>query len=254
MSEELKVVPDNVNQDTPEYIESMVNKAEGTPQQPISQEPTPEEQKQEELLLGKFKTQEDLIKSYQELEKKLSQTKQPAKENNLKAEEQPKIQEINFEQAQNEFQENGSLSEETISNLEKSGLPKSYIDNYLAGLEALASRFEKSAYEIAGGEENYKKMTDWVSSNLSPDEIKAFNDGVGSDDKTALYHIKNMTARFNSETKEPSLNYGQTNTATSGARYESLAQMKADMKNPRYATDSAFRKEVEMKLSRSNIL
>ena len=30
--------------------------------------------------------------------------------------------------------------------------------------------------------------------------------------------------------------------------------MKADMKNPRYATDPAFRKEVEQKLSRSNIL
>ena len=254
MSEELKVIPDNVNQETPEYIESMVKKAEGTPQQ--SDEPTPVEEKQEqELLLGKFKTQEDLIKSYQELEKKLSQPKQdkPVKDN-LKAEEQPKVQAINFEQAQNEFQENGSLSEETIANLEKSGLPKNYIDNYLAGLEALATKFEQSAYEITGGEENYKKMTDWVASNLSAEEVKAFNDGVSADNNTALYHIKNMTARFNSETKEPSLNYGQTNTATSGARYESLAQMKDDMKNPRYATDPAFRKEVEQKLSRSNIL
>ena len=254
MSEELKVIPDNVNQDTPEYIESMVKKAEGTPQQ--SDEPTLVEEKQEqELLLGKFKTQEDLIKSYQELEKKLSQPKQdkPVKDN-LKAEEQPKIQAINFEQAQSEFQENGSLSEETIANLENSGLPKNYIDNYLAGLEALATKFEQSAYEITGGEENYKKMTDWVASNLSAEEVKAFNDGVSSDNNTALYHIKNMTARFNSETREPNLKYGQTNTATSGARYESLAQMKADMKDPRYATDNAFRKEVEAKLSRSDIL
>ena len=198
MSEELKVIPDNVNQETPEYIESMVKKAEGTPQQ--SDEPTPVEEKQEqELLLGKFKTQEDLIKSYQELEKKLSQPKQdkPVKDN-LKAEEQPKVQAINFEQAQNEFQENGSLSEETIANLEKSGLPKNYIDNYLAGLEALATKFEQSAYEITGGEENYKKMTDWVASNLSAEEVKAFNDGVSADNNTALYHIKNMTARFNS--------------------------------------------------------
>ena len=97
-------------------------------------------------------------------------------------------------------------------------------------------------------------MTDWVASNLSAEEVKAFNDGVSSDNNTALYHIKNMTARFNSETREPNLKYGQTNTATSGARYESLAQMKADMKDPRYATDNAFRKEVEAKLSRSDIL
>jgi hypothetical protein len=71
MSEELKVVPDNVNQDTPEYIESMVNKAEGTPQQPISQEPTPEEQKQEELLLGKFKNTRRLNKILSRIRKKI---------------------------------------------------------------------------------------------------------------------------------------------------------------------------------------
>ena len=251
MSEELKVIPDQVQNDTPEYIASMIAKADGVA--PQAEEVAP---KQEELILGKFKTQEDLLKSYQELEKKLSTpVKQEGadKQNNLKAVEQPKISSMNFEAAQNEFQENGSLSEETVSNLEKAGLPKSYIDNYLAGLEAIASKFEQSAYEITGGEDNYKKMTDWVSNNLSAEEVKVFNDGVSSDNSTALYHIRNMTARFSSETKEPKLNYGDTNTSSSGARYESLAQMKTDMKSPQYATDPAFRKQVEQKLSRSDI-
>ena len=254
MSEELKVTPEQETKDTPEYIESMVKKSEGNT--PVSEEVLPTEPKEEELILGKFKTQEDLLKSYQELEKKLSTPveKNEEKPNTLKAEDQAKAPIFNFEDAQNEFQENGSLSEATVTNLEKAGLPKSYIDSYLAGLEAMASKFEQNAYEVTGGEENYKKMTEWVSNNLSAEEVKVFNDGVSADNNTALYHIKNMAARFNSETKEPLLKYGETNTSTSGARYESISQMKADMNDPRYAKDQAFRKEVEQKLSRSNIL
>ena len=35
------------------------------------------------------------------------------------------------------------------------GLPKSYVDNYIAGLEAQSQAFEQTAYNATGGEENF---------------------------------------------------------------------------------------------------
>ena len=49
-----------------------------------------------------------------------------------------------------------------------------------------------------------------------------------------------MYARYQSETKEP--NQLQVQRTAIRASYESVGQMKADMADPRYATDSAFRK------------
>ena len=39
-----------------------------------------------------------------------------------------------------------------------------------------------------------------------------------------------------------------------GSAYESVGQMKADMSDPRYATDSAFRKMVADKVARSKVI
>ena len=66
--------------------------------------------------------------------------------------------------------------------------------------------------------------------------------------------IKGMVARYQSNTKEPNLTTGENATASTGIRYESMAQVKADMSNPKYEKDPAFRKEVEEKLARSTII
>ena len=96
-------------------------------------------------------------------------------------------------------------------------------------------------------------MTAWVASNLAETEVQKFNDGVASDDQTAIYTIKGMFARYNQANREPNLRLGETSTQSSGDAYESIAQMKEDMKNPKYNTDPAFRSMVENKLSRSKI-
>ena len=81
-----------------------------------------------------------------------------------------------------------------------------------------------------------------------------FNEGIDRDNQTAIYTIKGMAARYRAETTEPNLTVGETGTATSGLKYESMAQVKADMSNPKYANDPAFRKQVEDKLARSTII
>ena len=258
----INITPE-ANVETQEYRDSMVQKidqANAVPQPVLQPEATEVETKQEKIL-GKFNSQEDLIKSYQELEKKLSTTTATPKTENknpLQAQaktEQPSVISSVFQTAEQEFNETGQLSDTTLSSLEKSGLPKQYVDNYLKGLEALGEQFQNKAYSITNGEEQYKAMTDWVSNNLTEDEIDAFNRGVASDDATALFTIRGMNARYSVESKEPKISLGQSSSSNStGERYESVSQLKEDMKNPLYQKDPAFRQKVELKLSRSNIL
>jgi len=239
--------------ETQEYLDEMSKKADVANNVANNETAPSEEPKKEELILGKFKSQEDLIKSYQELERKQTELNKPKETKDEKPLEANQKVNFDFSLAQKEFDDTGELSEKTIESLEQAGLPKSYIDNYIAGLDAVAKQFEQRAFESTGGEENYKQMTDWVSKTLSESEIKQFNDNIGRDNDTALFTIKGMYARYSAETREPNLATG-SNAQQSGSGYESIGQMKADMANPKYATDSAFRKMVADKVSRSKVI
>ena len=77
MVEKVDVPVDETPKESQEYIDKMVEKADQN--NPAAQPQSEEENKtyeNENKILGKFNTQDELIKSYQELEKKLgSQTK-----------------------------------------------------------------------------------------------------------------------------------------------------------------------------------
>lgn len=244
----------DVEQEDQAHIDEMVAKAEGT-EAPVEST----EEQTEELILGKFKTQEDLVRSYQELEKKLGEpkpeTKEETKPDTLKAEPSStdNVDPLGLSEVQKEYEDTGDISEETINKLVSKGIPKQFIDSHIEGVRAAAQVFETKAYEATGGQENYKAMQDWIVNNLPESERNLFNDGVSGNSELALYTIKNMYARFNADNKEPNIQLGETNVSGSGVKYESMAQMKADMRDPRYNTDPAFRKEVADKISRSDI-
>ena len=244
-------IPVEEKQETQEYLDEMSKKADVANEVKIEEAPSTEEEKP---ILGKFKTQDDLIKSYQELEKKLSSREEDKTFENEKTEDKPlEAGKFDFASAEKEFTEKGELSEDTLNNLEKMGLPKSYVDNYIAGLEAQSQAFEQTAYNATGGEKNYKSMTDWVTQNLPQEEIQQFNDSINQSNDSAMFAIKGMYARYSAETREPNLSTGD-NSQSSGSAYESVGQMKADMSDPRYATDSAFRKMVADKVARSKVI
>ena len=244
-------IPVEEKQETQEYLDEMSKKADVANEVKIEEAPSTEE---ESPILGNFKTQDDLIKSYQELEKKLSERQEDKTFENEKTEDKPlEAGKFDFTSAEKEFTEKGELSEDTLNNLEKMGLPKSYVDNYIAGLEAQSQAFEQTAYNATGGEENYKSMTDWVTQNLPQEEIQQFNDSINQSNDSAMFAIKGMYARYSAETREPNLSTGD-NSQSSGSAYESVGQMKADMSDPRYATDSAFRKMVADKVARSKVI
>jgi hypothetical protein len=107
---------------------------------------------------------------------------------------------------------------------------------------------------MAGGEEQYSGLVQWASENLSESEIDAYNANVESGDLSlAQFAVSGLVARYRSEVgNEPQLVQGDNASSSSGA-FQSVAELTAAMRDPRYNNDPAYRKSVADKLSRSKV-
>lgn len=231
-----------------------------------------------EWLPEKFKSAEDLAKAYSELEKKFSsRTKEEApvessKEDTVSDEGTDDDQEtetaeekarqvteeagLNFDELSTAYWENGQLDDAHYEKLEKAGIPKAIVDQFIAGQEALLETTRNNVFNSVGGEDNYNSMTEWASDNLSKDEIRAYNAAVnGGDIASAMMAVKGLKARYDAEQGFEPARQVRGETAKAGSTvYRSLAELQEDMKNPKYQTDPAFRRDVERKLGRSDIM
>lgn len=255
---------------TPEYEAAMA--AKGTPA--VEGQPAA----RPEGLPEKFKSWEDMAKSYAELEKKLGAPAEPAKpatpadpakpavpadakpaDSKLAITPEQKAAEgvvakagLDMVALSTEFAENGDLKPETYTKLAESGIPKEMVDSYIAGQKAVAAQYEAEAFATANGQENYVKMTDWAKTGMTAGEQQAFNKAVTSGDKDQMkFAVSALKSRYEA-------NFGTTpnlvagGITPSGDVYESMAQVTTDMKKPEYRKDPAFRARVEAKLGRSD--
>ena len=216
---------------------------------------TPVNTERPEWLPEKFESGEALAKSYAELEKKMSSeqtteaTPQEAKE---QAEEATGLSLDKFYQ---EYADNQELSEASYGELEKSGLSKDLVDSYIQGQTALAEKQSSEMFNEVGGKESYDSMINWASENLSETEINAFNKVMeaGNEDEMKLA-ISGMNSRFKSSNpQEPKLVKGNAPTVASDT-FKSTYEVAQAINDKRYSHDTAYRKSVEEKLKRSDIL
>ena len=227
------------------------------------------EESRPEWLPEKFKTPEDLAKGYSELEKQFTQSRQEAaqsQETEAEAEVSPSETEavaearetvegagLDFDVMQQEFTDNGELSEKTYKDLEAKGIPKEMVDSYVEGQQAIAAAYSQEIYGFAGGEEAYQEMSLWASENLSDSEIDAFNGSITSGNSSqARLAIDGLVSRYRDNGgAEPTLVGGKASASVD--TYQSWAQVTKDMGTPEYKKDPAFRDAVQQKLSRSSI-
>lgn len=273
MSEQVTVNTATPTPDSdPAYVERMVAKAEG-------REPNaPAAAKEGDLILGKFKSQDDLVKAYTELEKKLGQGKPEAKpedkpaakpEANAEAKPEDKPQDkpeanpndaakalegkgLDYTAFSAEYSEKGELSADSYAKLEKAGIPRDMVDAYIAGQKALADRARAEVFEVAGGEDNYAAAIEWAKANMSDADKAAYNKVVNGGDLNATkIAVQGLIARFRAaEGQEPNLLGGDAVSGDSDV-YTSWAQITQDMAKPEYNSDPAYRKRVEQKVARS---
>lgn len=223
-----------------------------------------------EWLPEKFKSAEDLAKAYSELESKLSSKSQSydfsQKEENQMTEEEVKLAkaiietdkqaEKSFEKFSDEWAETGELSENSIKELESMGIPKDFVHRYIEGVEAVQNRQVSEIFNTVGGEENYKQMVEWAANNLSKEEVDAYDSIVSENDATsARLAAKGLWAQYVAQNgKTPKLIGGSQSISGSTSPFRSTAEVVAAMADSRYATDPAYRRDVEKRLEISDVL
>ena len=162
---------------------------------------------------------------------------------------------LDYQAVTEHFAENGTLAEEHYAAFETAGLPRELVDGYLAGQSALLGQFKTSVLATSGGEDAWNAASAWAGAgNFTEAELTAYNAAVNSGNvETAALAVQGLIARHQAKTgSEPNLADGQGGAAAEPG-YESKAQMIADMQNPLYAKDPAFRARVERKVQSSSL-
>jgi high-affinity Fe2+/Pb2+ permease len=155
---------------------------------------------------------------------------------------------------QKEYSEKGQLDAKSYEALEKVGITKQYVDNYIAGQEAIANQQANEIKQTVGGAESYQEMVDWASKNMTEGEKQAYNKAVNSGDmdtvKLAVNALKGQFERANGI--EPKLVSGKAQPTVEQG-FESWAQVTEAMADPRYAKDIAYQNQVKNKLANSSL-
>jgi hypothetical protein len=156
---------------------------------------------------------------------------------------------------ENEFAETGALSTESYEALEKAGIPKAVVDQYIEGQKAIAANQTAEAHALVGGADNYKSMVSWAANTLGADEKAAFNSAVDKGGADAKLAIAGLNAQFRAtQGSNPSLLNGFAPAGGDAVvGYRSTAELTTAMSDPRYAKDPAYRKDVEAKLAASKL-
>ena len=231
---------------------------------------TNKENENVDLIGGKFKSQEELLKAYQELEKQRgSETPEDATEDEPEAQQEPDQEESDepsetdtvLNKAAEEYKEGGQLSEESIEELAKmdsKDLIKAYVNFYTKSAQARDLQTDQVTQikNIAGGEEAHTEMMQWASQNLDPTEVDDFNRIADSGNFTALrFATEALYGRYKGDVGvEGQMVSGKASSSDGIKPYRSQAELARDIADPRYSTDPAFRSDIEERLSRTTDL
>ena len=245
-----------------------VQSAETTTDKPVEEiKPT---QSKPEGLPEKFNSVDELVKSYSELEKKLGEQSQPTEKSvdpvsKAELKGQPKSDldiatkavdsaGLNMESLSEEYAKEGKLADASYTSLEKAGIPKDYVDRFIAGQQAIADQQSSTVKDMVGGTQAYDTMSEWAGQNLSETEKTAYNSAVNSKDLEAVkLAVVGLKARYSQATgSEPKLVEGKS-SASGEQGFQSWAQVTQAMSDPRYAKDVAYQAEVKNKLANSKI-
>lgn len=225
-----------------------------------------------ELIGGKFKSQDELLKAYEELQKKLGSGE---KEEESTDEEAPtespteeQVEEVSdaesaLSRASEAYAKDGKLDEasiEELSKMDSKELIQAYVQYYSKNQATQAAQQQqavdtKSVYDSVGGEAAYTEMIGWASSNLSAEEIASYNEVTSSGNSAAVkFAVEALSSRYKAaEGSEAPLVTGRK-AAPSKDRFRSHAELSRAIADPRYQSDPAYRMDVEAKLSRSTDL
>ena len=153
-----------------------------------------------ELIGGKFKSQDELLKAYEELQKKMSSGEKEEESSDEEAEPESSTEEeveeltdaqFALSKASEVYAKDGKLDEasiEELSKMDSKELIQAYVQYYSKNQAAQQQQAvdTSSIYSSVGGEEAYTEMIGWAADNLSPEEIASYNEVTNSGNTAAI--------------------------------------------------------------------
>jgi len=227
-------------------------------------------EEQEQLLAGKYKDAEELEQAYIELQKKMgSESNKKEDEPKAEQEEASEEEEVEFTEteqalmnADDEFDANGKLSNETIESLSKldsrelietyQNLQAKYADEAPVNTPLTEESID-AIQNAVGGEQAYSQMIGWAKENFTAEEIAAYDGALEQGNMNTInFALQALYYRYQDAVGyEGEMIQGKPAQAVDGFR--SQAEVVRAMSDERYETDPAYRQDVYNKLERSQL-
>jgi len=185
-----------------------------------------EQQEQEnDLILGKYETQDDLVEGYRNLQREVERMR--------RGEAEPP-------QAEEGEAEEGEAEEE------ESNAPEVSAEDY--------ERIKGRMFEQVGGEEKYQALMRWGQQNVTEQAAEAYKVALDSGDETTILQMLKgfQYDKLMANGYEPKLTGGRA-PSQDVQGFTSEAQVVEAMRDPRYGTDPSYVKEVEKRIAVSNV-
>jgi hypothetical protein len=248
-----------------------------------------QEQEEQQKILGKFNSPEELAKAYTELERKLGQGSKPDPAG-LSDEASPQTQGYTAEQAVQVYGQEAvealaskgldladvmfkadqgqDISEHYDALAETFNVPRQVVENYVSKAQAAPAAQAAGLTEadtaqlkaMVGGDEGFQQLSQWAQQNLDPTELADYNAVVDSGNKQAIsWALKAIQAKIAgvAAPAEPKLISGGRPPAVE--KFESKQQV-LDAMNKRnekgqklYEVDEAYREKFMAILARSEV-
>ena len=238
-------------------------------------EQTESENEDVSLIAGKFKSQEDLVKAYEELQKKMSSGEptenegeeqqdpgdpEPAEEAPVEETPAEVTETVNYmNELGRQFEEKGELSAEDVEKLGSMD-PKQLVQAYLAyNSQAKSAAMQQGQVdqimESVGGASAYNDMIQWASTNLPEDEINDFNAVTATNNPAAIkFAVQSLANKYRGEAGYEADLISGRGAGSDVKAFRSHAELSRAIADPRYQSDPAFRADVEERLSKSTDL
>ena len=215
------------------------------------------------------KDKESTEETTESSEEAIQETKQPTEEQVAEAIE--KVEDETARTALADIFERAKQGQDTSKELEKialeAGIPESFIETWKEKTAQVADKAADeqltSFYEVAGGKDEFSKITEWAGKNWSDEQIETFNNIMDKGtEQEVKFTINNLKAVYDMSNKQepqveqksqPKMVKADSIAPLAGSQYKSQAEFQRDLSDPRYQTDEAYRAAVMQKLSRSNI-
>ncbi|ELZ1905909.1 capsid assembly protein [Yersinia enterocolitica] len=162
-----------------------------------------------------------------------------------------------------EYIDTQKLSEDSLKQLEEHGFSRKFVNNYIAGQQAMVERMAQGLVNFVGGSDNWEAITDYLEKN-DTDTLDSLQEALDSNNIRQVKTILTLTQKTINSTKTAKFGTKSNRSVTKSAKpqiqtqtntvkgFTSTQEMVDAMSDKRYARDPKYRSEVEAKVLRSN--